>query len=51
MRLSDSGLYRRDPKAFERLTAELESARARLEAAETEWLELEELKARLAAGG
>ena len=42
---------RRDPKAFERLTAELEAARARLETAETEWLELEELKASLASGG
>jgi len=51
LRLSDSGLYRRDPKAFERLTAELDTARARLEAAETEWLELEELKANLASGG
>lgn len=51
LRLSDSGLYRRDPKAFERLTAELEAAQARLEAAETEWLELEELKANLASGG
>jgi len=50
LRLSDSGLYRRDPKAFERLTAELDTARARLEAAETEWLELEELKASLASG-
>ncbi|MCA6296509.1 MAG: ABC-F family ATP-binding cassette domain-containing protein [Phenylobacterium sp.] len=50
LRLSDSGLYRRDPKAFERLTAELDTARARLEAAETEWLELEELKANLASG-
>ncbi|MFM1961058.1 MAG: hypothetical protein RL588_2575 [Pseudomonadota bacterium] len=50
LRLSDSGLYRRDPKAFERLTAELEAARARLETAETEWLELEELKASLASG-
>jgi ATP-binding cassette subfamily F protein uup len=50
LRLSDSGLYTRDPKAFERLTAELEAARARLETAETEWLELEELKASLASG-
>ncbi|MCA3720610.1 ABC-F family ATP-binding cassette domain-containing protein [Phenylobacterium sp.] len=51
LRLSDSGLYRRDPGAFERLTAELEAARSRLETAETEWLELEELKASLASGG
>jgi ATP-binding cassette subfamily F protein uup len=46
LRLSDSGLYRRDPAGFARLTAEFESARTRLEAAETEWLELEELKSR-----
>ncbi|MFM8754280.1 MAG: ATP-binding cassette domain-containing protein, partial [Phenylobacterium sp.] len=51
LRLSDSGLYRRDSGAFERLTAELEAARSRLETAETEWLELEELKASLASGG
>jgi ATP-binding cassette subfamily F protein uup len=48
--LSDSGLYRRDPAGFARLSEALEAARARLEAAETEWLELEELKSRLSAG-
>ena len=51
LRLADSGLYRRDPKGFERLTADLEAAQARLEAAETEWLELAELKAGLVSGG
>ena len=51
LRLSDSGLYRRDPDGFGRLTAELAAARDRLDAAETEWLELEELKAQLAGAG
>ena len=50
LRLSDSGLYGRDPGAFTRLTAELAGTRERLDAAETEWLEIEELKASLAGG-
>ncbi|MEI7572403.1 MAG: ABC-F family ATP-binding cassette domain-containing protein [Phenylobacterium sp.] len=50
LRLSDSGLYGRDPGSFTRLTAELAGARDRLDAAETEWLEIEELKASLAGG-
>jgi ATP-binding cassette subfamily F protein uup len=50
LRLSDSGLYSRDPGSFTRLTAELAGTRERLDAAETEWLEIEELKASLAGG-
>jgi ATP-binding cassette subfamily F protein uup len=50
LRLSDSGFYGRDPGGFTRLTAELAAARERLDAAETEWLEIEELKARLGGG-
>ncbi len=50
LRLSDSGLYGRDPGSFTRLTAELAGTRDRLDAAETEWLEIEELKASLAGG-
>jgi len=50
LRLSDSGLYGRDPGGFTRLTAELSAARERLDAAETEWLEIEELKTSLAGG-
>jgi ATP-binding cassette subfamily F protein uup len=50
VRLSDSGLYGRDPGGFTRLTAELAGTRDRLDAAETEWLEIEELKASLAGG-
>ncbi len=50
LRLSDSGLYSRDPGSFTRLTAELAGTRERLDAAETEWLEIEELRASLAGG-
>ncbi|MDO1558101.1 ABC-F family ATP-binding cassette domain-containing protein [Brevundimonas sp. 2R-24] len=46
-RLSDPALYARDPAAFQRLTAELDAARARLARAEEDWLELEEKKAAL----
>ena len=42
--LADSDLYRRDAKAFATKTARLGVAQAELEAAETEWLELELLR-------
>ena len=40
--LADSGLYARDPKAFEMASATLSKAQADLAAAEDEWLALEE---------
>jgi len=40
--LHDPGLYARDPKLFEALTAAVASARAELDAAEHRWLELAE---------
>ncbi|HKJ60588.1 MAG TPA: ATP-binding cassette domain-containing protein, partial [Hyphomicrobiales bacterium] len=43
-KLSDAGLYARDPKAFEASTAKLAEAQAALDAAEEEWLELEMLR-------
>ncbi len=45
--LGDAELYSRDPKAFATKTARLGAAQAELEAAETEWLELEMLKEEL----
>ena len=42
--LADPGLYARDPKAFDRAMTAAAQARADLEAAEMEWLELEEKK-------
>jgi ATP-binding cassette subfamily F protein uup len=48
--LEDSGLYARDPKRFDRIMAALTGARARLAAAEDEWLTLEEKREALAAG-
>ena len=45
--LADPNLYARDPKAFQTKTARLGAAQAELDAAETEWLELEMLKAEL----
>jgi ATP-binding cassette subfamily F protein uup len=47
-RLHDPGLYGRDKGAFDRLTGELDQARAQLSAAEDEWLELEERRESLA---
>jgi ATP-binding cassette subfamily F protein uup len=41
-RLSDAGLYGRDPAGFSVATERLDAARAELEAAELRWLELEE---------
>lgn len=46
--LADPGLYTRDPKAFDAAMKAAEKARAELESAELEWLELEEKKAALA---
>ena len=45
--LADADLYRRDPKAFNAKTARLGAVQAELEAAETEWLELEMLREEL----
>jgi ATP-binding cassette subfamily F protein uup len=47
--LADSGLYSRDAKAFAAMTARLAAAQAEVEAAETEWLELEMLREELEA--
>lgn len=47
--MGDPGLYGRDPDRFARAAAALAERRAALDAAETEWLALEEL--REAAGG
>jgi ATP-binding cassette subfamily F protein uup len=49
--LADPDLYARDPAAFDRAVKAAATARAQLEAAETEWLELEERREALAAGG
>ncbi|MFN7110561.1 MAG: ABC-F family ATP-binding cassette domain-containing protein [Brevundimonas sp.] len=46
--LADPGLYARDPKTFDATMKAADKARADLEAAELEWLELEEKKATLA---
>ena len=46
--LADPGLYSRDPKAFDAAMKAADKARADLESAEMEWLELEEKKAALA---
>ena len=46
--LADPGLYSRDPKAFDAAMKAADKARADLEAAELDWLELEEKKAALA---
>lgn len=40
-RLTDPGLYARDPEAFHRLTAELAAVNRQIGEAEEEWLELE----------
>jgi ATP-binding cassette subfamily F protein uup len=42
--LSDPGLYARDPRAFDKASAELGARRTALEAAEDEWLTLEALR-------
>ena len=46
--LADPGLYARDPAAFDKAMKAAEKARADLEAAEADWLEIEEKKAALA---
>jgi ATP-binding cassette subfamily F protein uup len=43
-RLDDPALYTRDRAAFDKATADLAKAQAALEAAELQWLELEELR-------
>jgi len=45
--LADPGLYRRDAESFATKTARLAAAEAEVEAAETEWLELELLREQL----
>ena len=47
--LADPGLYARDPKGFAAKTARIGAAQAELDAAETEWLELEMLKGKRSA--
>lgn len=42
--MSDTGLYARNPKGFEKLTKRVGEATRELEAAEQRWLELEELR-------
>lgn len=49
--LADPDLYARDPAAFDRAVKAAAAARAQLEAAETEWLDLEEKREALATGG
>lgn len=49
--LADPALYTRDPARFERTSTELVQVRASLEAAELDWLELEERREALAAKG
>jgi ATP-binding cassette subfamily F protein uup len=48
-KLEDSGLYARDPKAFEATLHRLSAARAELARAEEDWLELEERREALRA--
>jgi ATP-binding cassette subfamily F protein uup len=45
--LADPGFWGRDPKGFQAKTARLAAAQAELDAAETEWLELEMLREEL----
>ncbi len=49
--LADPALYTRDPKGFAAKTARLGAAQAELDAAETEWLELEMLREELKSAG
>jgi ATP-binding cassette subfamily F protein uup len=50
-RLHDPELYAKDPKGFDRLTAELDTVRGKLEQAELDWLEIEAKKEALVSGG
>ncbi|MFZ2029321.1 MAG: ABC-F family ATP-binding cassette domain-containing protein [Vitreimonas sp.] len=47
--LSSSGAFERDPKAYEAAASKLAAVRAEHDAAETEWLEIEMLRERLAS--
>jgi len=47
--LADPTLYTADRPRFDKLSADLDTARAKLEAAEADWLRLEEMKAALAS--
>ena len=49
-RLADAGLYSRDPAGFQKLSGELDAARAGLVSAEEEWLALEERREALETG-
>lgn len=49
-KLSDPELFTRDADAFHRINSELEATRAALEAAEMDWLEIEEKKEALSTG-
>ena len=49
--LADPGYYERDPAAFGKTAQEVELTRAKLAAAEEEWLLLEERREQLATGG
>ncbi len=49
--LADPALYTRDPKDFAAKTTRLGAAQAELDAAETEWLELEMLREELKSAG
>ncbi|HRE45737.1 MAG TPA: hypothetical protein PKY87_17440 [Terricaulis sp.] len=48
-RLGQDGAFERDPTAFQKTAAQLEAARATLEASEAEWLEIELKRESLAA--
>jgi len=50
-RLHDPAIYIKDPKSFERLTEELGRTRARLDAAETDWLQIEARREAMVSGG
>ena len=45
--LADPDLYRRDPKSFQSKTVRIGTAQSEIDAAESEWLELEMLKEEL----
>jgi ABC transport system ATP-binding/permease protein len=49
-RLHDPAFFNRDPKGFQKATAELEKLRHSIETMEHEWLELEMLKSELEGG-
>lgn len=45
--LADPSLYTTDRKRFDKLSADLDTARTKLDLAETDWLRIEDLKATL----